>query len=380
MKRIDSKKGGASSHLRPCKVAYCDKHNERLDANPSNRNIRPEFTVNNSTWKAADVPNLVTQEQRIRKDYYKAHGRHMPDRGPSKASPLKESVTIMPNGMKSTDEIHERLTARLEKEFKIRCIRRFNHRDEFCDETGEFNWHGHEVWDMYDYENHRMVAFTRDDCRRWQDIVAEETGMPRGNPAYETHRKWLNATEFKARKQEEKIKQQEENLLIVTGDLETSLSAKEALDKYNDDLCDQNAVLRKKAAELDQLCKKLSGVVDYALSVENVVKESLQRLLGEKSRLPCSVIDFQIEKELQETIDPLGKKVFDTRFRFVVDLMVDNKKERIVVDQDDYYKSDDPVKKSISKLFFFVDKSIKEVLWSRKKSEKKPWKDISPGW
>ena len=59
MKKIDSKKGGASSHLRPCKVAYCDKHNERLDANPSNRNIRPEFTVNNSTWKAADVPKYA---------------------------------------------------------------------------------------------------------------------------------------------------------------------------------------------------------------------------------------------------------------------------------------------------------------------------------
>ncbi len=166
----------------------------------------------------------------------------------------------------------------------------------------------------------------------------------------------------------------------MSGDLETSLSAKEALDKYNDDLCDQNEALRKKAAELDQLCKKLSGVVDYALSVENVVKESLQKLLDDKSRLPCSVIDFQIEKEMRETINPLGKHVFNTRFRFVVDLMVDNKKERIVVDQDDYYKSEDPVKKSISSLFFFVDKSIKEVLWSRKKSEKKHGKGISPGW
>ena len=88
--KMNSKKGGASSHLRPCKTAYCDKHNERKDKNPSNSNIRPEFSKNNSVWKADDVPNLVTLDRQIRKDYYVAHERHMPDRGPSKASPLKE--------------------------------------------------------------------------------------------------------------------------------------------------------------------------------------------------------------------------------------------------------------------------------------------------
>lgn len=202
---MNSKKGGASSHLRPCKTAYCDKHNERKDKNPSNSNIRPEFSKNNSVWKADDVPNLVTLDRQIRKDYYEAHGRHMPDRGPSKASPLKESVTLMPDGSKKTDEIQRMIVERIEKEFGIRCIRMYNHRDEYCDETGEFNWHGHEVWDMYDHKNHRMVTLSRADCRKWQDIVAEETGMPRGNPAYETRRKWLSANEYKIKKQNESI-------------------------------------------------------------------------------------------------------------------------------------------------------------------------------
>lgn len=203
--KMNSKKGGASSHLRPCKTAYCDKHNERKDKNPSNSNIRPEFSKNNSVWKADDVPNLVTLDRQIRKDYYEAHGRHMPDRGPSKASPLKESVTLMPDGSKKTDEIQRMIVERIEKEFGIRCIRMYNHRDEYCDETGEFNWHGHEVWDMYDHKNHRMVTLSRADCRKWQDIVAEETGMPRGNPAYETRRKWLSANEYKIKKQNESI-------------------------------------------------------------------------------------------------------------------------------------------------------------------------------
>ena len=207
--KMNSKKGGASTHLRPCKVAYCDKHNERKDKNPSNSNIRPEFSENNSVWKAPDVPNLVTLDRQIRKDYYDAHGRHMPDRGPSKASPLKESVTLMPNGGKETDGIQRRIVERIEKEFGIRCIRMYNHRDEYCEETGEYNWHGHEVWDMYDHENHRMLALSRADCRKWQDIVAEETGMPRGNPAYETRRKWLSANEYKIKKQNESIDEKE---------------------------------------------------------------------------------------------------------------------------------------------------------------------------
>ena len=211
----ESKKGGASSHLRPCKIAYCDKHNERLDETPSNKNIRPQFSGNSSVWKHPDVPNLVTLDRQIRKDYFMAHGRHMPERGPSKASPVKESVTLMPNGNKETDDIQRKIVERIEKVFGIRCIRMYNHRDEFCDETGEFNWHGHEVWDMYDHEAHRMRVLTPADCRKWQDIVAEETGMPRGNPAYETRRKWLSANEYKITKQTEtmaKKKAEEEAL------------------------------------------------------------------------------------------------------------------------------------------------------------------------
>ena len=58
---------------------------------------------------------------------------------------------------------------------------------------------------MYDHKKHRMVTLSRADCRKWQDIVAEETGMPRGNPAYETRRKWLSANEYKIKKQNESI-------------------------------------------------------------------------------------------------------------------------------------------------------------------------------
>lgn len=250
---MNSKKGGASSHLRPCKTAYCDKHNERKDEHPSNSNIRPEFSGNNSVWKDPDVPNLVTLDRQIRKDYFEAHGRHMPERGRSKASPLKESVTLMPNGGKETDEIQRRIVNRIEKEFHIRCVRMYNHRDEYCDETGEFNWHGHEVWDMYDHENHRMVALTRDNCRKWQDIVAQETGMPRGNPAYETRRKWLTANEYKIKKQNESI------------------------DKKKAEFEQMNAMVEQKTAEVETLKKQ---VREKEEKLAKAAKNPLSRMIA----------------------------------------------------------------------------------------------------
>ena len=218
MSKKQSVKGGASSHLRPCKVSFCDIHNERLDENPSNKNIRPEYSPNNSVWKDPYVPSLVALDRQIREDYFQAHGRHLPERGPSKASPLKESVTLMPDGGKDTDDIQRRIVARLEKKFNIRCVRRYNHRDEYCEETQSYNWHGHEIWDMYDHENHRMIKLSRDDCREWQDIVAEETGMPRGNPAYETRRKWLSATEYKIKQKEEELEELEKEVALKKED------------------------------------------------------------------------------------------------------------------------------------------------------------------
>lgn len=218
MSKKQSVKGGASSHLRPCKVSFCDIHNERLDENPSNKNIRPEYSPNNSVWKDPCVPSLVALDRQIREDYYRAHGRHLPERGPSKASPLKESVTLMPHGGKDTDEIQKRIVARLEKKFHIHCVRRYNHRDEYCEEIQSYNWHGHEIWVMYDYENQRMITLSRDDCREWQDIVAEETGMPRGNPAYETRRKWLSATEYKIKQKEEALEELEKEIALKEED------------------------------------------------------------------------------------------------------------------------------------------------------------------
>lgn len=382
-----SKKGGASSHLRPCKVAFCDKHNERLDANPSNKNIRPQFSVNNSTWKAPDCPNLVTLDRQIRKDYLANNGRHLPNRGASKASPLKESVTLMPGGGKDTDIIQQRIIARVEKEFGIRCIRRYNHRDEYCEETGTFNWHGHEVWDMYDHERHRMIVLSRNDCRKWQDIVAEETGMPRGTPAYETRRKWLSANEYKLRCQQAKIDEQEkiiakneEKIENTEDEFDAQLNLKESLDKHIRKLESEKAELKKEKERLEEKNKELIKTYktfEAAFSIGKKLNRSivaqLQDVFDRTSDEPMEVVGFFIETQMMNLISPTGQPIEHEVDKYVVKYKNSQGEiHSVVANKDDFYKaSNHSLQRGISQLFANLNSHQMSVLKAVKQQRNK---------
>lgn len=354
-KSIKSVKGGASIHTRPCKVTYCDKHNLRFDENPSNKNIRPEFSARNSSWIDPSAPNLVALDKQIRKDYFMCRGRHLPSRGPSKASPIKESVTRMPNGEITTDEIHKRITNRIEKEFGIRCIRRYNHRDEFCEETGTFNFHGHEVWDFYDYEQHRIVQLDRAQMRLWQDIVAEETGMPRGNRAYETHRKWISANEYKLRKQletiEEKnqeIKAKEEEWDNVGMQVEQEFMIKEGLEKYNSSLAAENKSLQRQNLKLQAQNADKQDKILLGEKVELVIKTGLQKIFDHY--LPSvRVEDFRILSEIKEAQNGEYEEL-----KYMIHFTdASGNRKVLIVDKNDYFdKGKSALARKIS--YFFI--------------------------
>lgn len=363
-----SRKGGASSHLRPCKCAYCDKHNERTDLNPSNSNIRPALSHKNSIWKDPAVPNLVTLDRQIRKDYFKAQGRHMPHRGPSKASPLKESVTIMPSGSMETDEVQRRIVNRIQNEFHIRCVRMYNHRDEYCVETGTFNWHSHEVWDMYDHDRHRMVALTRADCRKWQDIVAEETGMPRGNPAYETHRRWLSATEVKVQAQQERLMELKEEHEGIANEIAQEFSLKEDLERHNNWLYNEKKQLSALNKELNEAAEKKKYLVKIALEIEKSIRTELQ-LIVDKYRCGYKVTEYGITFRTKELISPCGERSLrEFTYYNVTMLTPEGKRIQETIEENDYYKSSDAAIRNISKFFFGLPTYKKKMVSKVKKT------------
>ena len=226
-----SVQGGASSHLRPCIIGKSDAHNFRLDPNPTNQNIQPSLSHLNTTWADSSVPDLVEYDKKIRDDFFRANGRHMASRGRSKASPIKESVTNLPDGSMATTEMQKRYIKRIEEKFGVHCIRAAIHRDEYFERGGTFNNHGHEVWDFYDPLKHRMIRLTRADCRMWQDIVHEETKMPRGTPAYETRRRWYPPYEYKIRQQLEDLANNEKKLEEIKQNLAQAQAEQDSLDK-----------------------------------------------------------------------------------------------------------------------------------------------------
>lgn len=357
--KIQSMKGGASSHLRPCKVAYCDKHNTREDETPSNKNIRPEFSQKNTSWADPNVQNLVTLDRQIRKDYFKNHGRNLPARGPSKASPIKESVTLMPNGSRQTDEIEKRIVTRIERAFGIRCLRWLNHRDEYCEETGTFNWHCHEVWDMYDYSRHRIVQLSRQDLRKWQDIVAEETGMPRGIPSYETGRKWLAANDYKLEmqleeieKMEREIKEKEEELERIGMDVEQEFMLKDSLERHNLALAIEKEALEKKKEDLLTQSGREEDKIRLARRIAKPILERIQSICEQYSSAPLQVKNFHIVENRKECLSPTGEKiqVVKTSYEIIV-TDIQNNQRSIVVNDDDYYQSSDKLKEKISYFF-----------------------------
>lgn len=385
--KISSKKGGASSHLRPCKVAFSDKHNERLYPTPSNKNIRPIFTVNNSSWKAPDCPNLVKLDRQIRKDYLLHNGRHLPNRGASKASPLKESVTLLPDGGKNTDIIQQRIIDRVEKEFGIRCIRRYIHRDEYCEETGTFNWHGHEVWDMYDHEKHKMVVLSRNDCRKWQDIVADETGMPRGNPSYETRRKWLSANEYKLRCQQAKIDEQEkiiakneEKIEKTEDEFDAQLNLKESLDKHIHKLESEKEELKKEKERLEEKNKELintyktfEAATSIGMKWNRSIVAQLQDVFDRTSNEPMKVVGFFIETQKMNLISPTGQPIEHEVDKYVVKYKNSQGEiHSVVANKDDFYKaSNHSLQRGISQLFANLNSQQMSILKAVKQQRKK---------
>ena len=364
---MKSVKGGASSHIRPCKVSFCDKHNMRLDSHPSNRNIHSEFSKKNTVWVDPAVPNLVALDKRIRKDYFKYNGRKLPTSGPTKASPIKETVTIMPSGDPLTDEIQKRITDRIEKRFGVRCIRRYNHRDEFCKETRTFNWHGHEVWDFFDYRSHRIIQLNRRDMREWQDIVAEETGMPRGNPAEKTHRTWLTATEYKIQEIEKDYLKKQEALECVGEEVSQEFILKESLEKHNEALSLENQKLK---AKNDEAQKRYEEKKKLAAEIDNQIKNEIQSILDKYLEPGYVLVDYRIISKRKESISPYGKveNYEDLSYVIVVN-SPGGKPLEAEIKQDDYYRSNNKAIMAISRFFFGMPPFHKKVVTAYKKGK-----------
>ena len=210
MRRYESQKGGECANTEGCKVHASDRHNNREIENNKNKTIRPELTPLNSVWMDPTLPSLSAYDKAIRRDYYsveqvdklgRKYHRSLPTKGKTAASPLKETILLLPTNGPETDAMVNAFVEKVEQLTGWKAVRKFVHRDERFDDpdTGKstFNNHAHIVWDCYDWQQHEIKKAYRGAMRKMQDYAAEVTGMPRGVPAELTNAKHQTVLEYK---------------------------------------------------------------------------------------------------------------------------------------------------------------------------------------
>jgi cell division protein FtsB len=251
---VDSQKGGACLHTEACIVSHSDEHNDRV-GKLTNSNIRLSLTTNNYVWKDPTTPDLQVLDRRIRQDYEQEervcrkagkecrYHRKMPSSGKTAASPIKESILLLPSNGIETNAMVKEVVGEIEKRMGWRCIRIYIHRDEiFVDpDTDEehSNPHAHIVWDTYCWEKHVCHKATKTDLRFFQKIATKVTRMPIGIPTEKTKARHKNPHLYKVeqeRKRAQVLTEKNEALQKKNEKLEyQNMSLQEANNRLNDD-------------------------------------------------------------------------------------------------------------------------------------------------
>ena len=126
-------------------------------------------------------------------------------------TPFRESVLVI---KPDTSDLQLRDFARKAEELTgWRCLGIWVHQDEGHaksryiegEEGFAINHHAHILWDCQDHSTGRIVRIERNTLSKMQDLLAEATGMERGNLAEDTGRKHRSALEQRITAQEAKI-------------------------------------------------------------------------------------------------------------------------------------------------------------------------------
>ena len=210
---MTSKKGACSSNTQPAK-ANCLAHNRREGHTPSY--VNPHLThLNRTVFEDAAVSgrkSIVPLAKRAEKDYTAKTGQKCQ----KSFTPFRESCLVVRAG--TTDAQLMAFKEKAERLLGWRCLGIWMHLDEghaksrYIEGEDGFatNSHAHVLWDCIDHATGKAVRPTRSAFSRMQDLLAESTGMERGNKAKDTGRTRRTASEQRIHSLEQRITQLEQ--------------------------------------------------------------------------------------------------------------------------------------------------------------------------
>jgi hypothetical protein len=257
----------SSMHVKGVKPSS-ERHNTReqkLDY------VREDLTPLNESYSVQSINEARKNAEEL---YQKTVGQKIQ----AKAEPIREGVLLVDKH--HTIEDLKKLADCLEKEFGIRTIQAYIHKDEghYDKETKEWkpNLHAHMVFDWTDKQTGKSIRLNREGYAKLQTVVAQELGMERGVSSSVKH---LNSVQYKNLKEEQDL-QKTYNLTNGLSEAKKIIKQVEPLKKEVDELktvkkslSDETQLMR---ANLNYLGEKTEKQREELKQIEEKTKEIKQ--------------------------------------------------------------------------------------------------------
>lgn len=288
-----------------------ESHNQRLRDFDY---VRKDLTPNNEQWIKETISDA---KKRIHKTYKEKVGQKMQE----KAKPIREGVVLIQEHHTIKD-LHK-LANRIEKEFGIKTIQMYTHKDEGhwkeIEGSKEKEWkpnlHAHMVFDWTD-ENGKSYRLKSYHLSKFQDIVAEELGMKRGK---ESSLKHLNAIQYKVKVTEEELNRKVSKLNeIAKTNTDTSILEKSSYMGL------KKTLNKEKATELIQSNQFLLTENKKISNRNKNLNDENKKLKEENSKLKEFINKQNQEITKQENI---SKIQYETGYEQAVQKLVNDEKE-----------------------------------------------------
>ena len=266
----------ASDHVKPCNIEKSERHNRRdaeyiASLNPRILYVRTDLSHNNESYVAPDMQGVTLQQHydAIKAMVKQKTGRAMQEKkvmvtgknGKQKerngSSPIRESVVNIKPDTTMDDLL--KYTEKVQKRWGVRAIQIHIHKDEghFTTPDDPTTWipnlHAHIIWDWMNHETGKSFKLGKKDMEELQDLAAETLEMERGKRKAETGREHLERNDFIIQKQENQIKELQNNIDQKKAEIEKMAKASMFDKMFNSNL---SPAVRKAFEEKDEAHKE----------------------------------------------------------------------------------------------------------------------------
>lgn len=220
-------------------------------------------------------------------------------------APFREACLHLKEGI--TDEQLMDFKAKVEQVTKWKVIGIWLHEDEGHakskniegEEGFAVNHHAHVLFSCQDLNTGKAIRADRSKLSRMQDLLAEATGMERGNKASETGRRHRSAMEQRIFSQEQRVKELEEKAAMCWQGISEADTMLKQIQRQNEE--EEEERKRIKARQEEDL--KAYNTKKAAKEALISASEGVKGLFGQSSK------DKQI-KALREQINAKDKEIF----------------------------------------------------------------------